>query len=139
LLNSLDELRAFVAQNSEGYERELERLHGCAQLKLVVSVPGSPSTATSGTEYLRSKSKRNEVVGDYVAKMEALLGSELRERREIIEPSRLVRLWLVSKSAAHELRPRALSLLPPAEVKVEVSGPWPPSDFVTYNPQSSRE
>jgi hypothetical protein len=134
LLNHRAELQHFVEQHAAGFLADLERVKGLAELKVNIEASLPQSEAISGTAYLRAKAERSQAHAEIVQRVRDTLGADLKELREAGE--RLL-LLVPKQRAAGALA--AIRVLNAQGVALEPSGPWPPSDFLTYNPQLAGE
>lgn len=132
LLRGEDELRDFLDDNSERFVKALERLEGCAQFEIHLRRRSGheEAEAKSGTEYLNSKKAEGDI---YKTTSEALrrsagdlaLGWHLRQGDEG------ARCYaLVERSTETEFKKALAGTKLTGELRVVLSGPWPPSEFV---------
>lgn len=132
LLRGEEELRDFLDENSERFVKALERLEGCAQFEMHLRRKNGSEAAeaASGTEYLKTKKAAVDV---FKATSESLrraagslaLGWHLREGDDD------ARCYaLVERGTEAEFKRKLSGAKLSGELRVVMSGPWPPSEFV---------
>lgn len=133
LLKDDTELREFLEANQTLYAEELRRLEGLAQVRISFPhVPKSEPRPASGTEFLQRRADALRSLQDKLNQARAILGDSAREFRE---ESRGTTVLLFALVPRQQVEPALTSLR--AAGMMEVSGPWPPSEFVTCYPQGA--
>ena len=136
LLESSDVLEAQLASEQELYRSALERTAGAVQYEFVATWPSQPeadlATPVSGREYLKRRQQDAERVSALDQKLKSVTADAVREWRSRQE--RKTHHWFAL--VPRENRERFIAALRsagPSEggVRLRLSGPWPPSEFVT--------
>jgi Gas vesicle synthesis protein GvpL/GvpF len=136
-------IRQFLEEHLEECRQILARLDGLGEMSLRAWWPPPAETvrpATRGVEYLAAARRRQ---ADLTRTEESwagcvcgsLAGCYVDERREArpAAAGRLVSLhFLTPRSAAEEIRERVRETSSPTDVKLLISGPWPPYHFVDH-------
>ena len=145
------QLRSYLTTNKLAIENKLSHLRGCVEMDLKIIwqrprssevLPNEPEPATGpGTAFLREK--RRELQGDEraVAQRAELsgllnedLGSIIKDESMGLRPSETVVLakvfHLVESAKVQQYREKVVEILHKRpELRVTVSGPWPPYSF----------
>ncbi len=135
LLDSAEGLEQHLAPEQELYRAALEKVEDAVQYEIVATWAAEEeadlATPVSGREYL----KRRQEAGGRVAAVEDKLKSvtagavrEWRSRRE-----RKTHRWfaLVPRASREQFLTLLRSAGPSQGIRLRLSGPWPPSEFVT--------
>lgn len=146
LMESKEQIVQLLEDHRREYEALLDRLRGMTEMGIRILWPASdappPSLAQSpGAAYLTTLRNRYGSQ-DAPAAEEVLLADRIvallddgstEQRREFSSShqGRLLSLYfLTPKSAAEEFRIKARKISTPCGVKLLLSGPWPPYNFV---------
>lgn len=146
LLESESAIVRLLENHGQEYRALLGRLHGMTEMGIRILWPARPgilpeSPLTPGSRYLASLRGRYGSGGS-LAPQEAQLAYQITGRlaglftgqQTEVSPSgpgRLVSLYfLTPKTAVGRWREIGLKLRPPEGVKLMLSGPWPPYNFV---------
>jgi hypothetical protein len=132
VLRSGEELSEFVQRSAHRFREELERLQGLVQMEVVLELPPAPTaTASSGTAFLQARQSRAREQADRVEKLRTAAG-DLAVRVESISSGDGLRVcFLVSRERAEEFTKRMR-----IDSSYRVTGPWPPSVFVSRELQA---
>ncbi|MGC2109207.1 MAG: GvpL/GvpF family gas vesicle protein [Candidatus Korobacteraceae bacterium] len=134
LLESEDVLEQQLATEQELYRSALERTAGAVQYEIVGTWTGEDeadlATPVSGREYLK---RRQDAAGRVAAldqKLKGVTAESVREWRS--RQDRKTHRWFAL--VARESREKFVAALrgagPSEGVRLRLSGPWPPSEFV---------
>jgi Gas vesicle synthesis protein GvpL/GvpF len=134
LLESADAIEPRLAAEADLYRAALGRLSDTVQYEIVASWTADEqadlATPVSGREYLK---RRQEAAGRIAAidtKLKSVAGGEVREWRARQE-RRMYRWFALVPREGRERFLRSLRSAGPSEgVRLRLSGPWPPSEFV---------
>lgn len=132
LLEGEEELHDFLEDHAEQYREALHRLQGLEQYEMrmkqvVVVDAGEPET---GVEYLKKKLAASTAVGKATEVLKKAAG-ELARGWHVRDLGETVRCYaLIQREAQHEFKKAVSTAKLPGEVRVVMSGPWPPSEFV---------
>jgi hypothetical protein len=146
LMDSEKQIVRLLEEHRQEYEALLDRLHGMTEMGIRLLWPAdkTPLPAvpqTPGAAYLASLRARYKIQ-DTLAPEEALLADQIvvllvrwfTELRREVSSSRQGRLlslyFLTPKNRVEEFRKRVREIAPPEGVKLLLSGPWPPYNFV---------
>ena len=134
LLDASDNLEQHLAPEQELYREALARVDGAVQYEIGATwadESGSDSAAPiSGREYLKRRQQAAERVAAVESKLKSVTAESVREWRGRQERKTYRWFALVPR----ECRERFLASLRSAggseNVRLRLSGPWPPSEFV---------
>ncbi len=140
LLESEEGLERQLAEGQEFYRAALQRIGDAVQYEVVGSwaVDEQVDTATpvSGSEYLKRRSQASGRIAAIEGKLKSVTVDSVREWRARQE--RKSHRWFAL--VPREDRERFVGLLrnagPSEGVRLRLSGPWPPSEFVTARGES---
>ena len=135
LLESEEGLERQLAEGQEFYRAALERIGDAVQYEVVGSWAGDEqvdtATPVSGREYLKRRSQASGRIAAIESKLRSVTVDSVREWRARQE--RKSHRWFAL--VPREKRDRFVALLRNAGssegVRLRLSGPWPPSEFVT--------
>lgn len=112
------------------YSAQLDQFERFAQMEARIASPSDqPATATSGTEYLRQRQKREHALAEVASRIrEAAAAADWRQR-----PTRggLRCFALIDRGGIADFRERMAKLNVPAEFSVRITGPWPVAEFLS--------
>ena len=125
------------------FEQLLGELEGLVEMGLQIwmkSAPEEPVPAYPGTRYLAAARGRHagltsieeECARHICGLLAGLYERERREARAVAEGRLMSLHFLVARAATGDFRERVRRLDLPHEIKVLVSGPWPPYNFVDH-------
>jgi hypothetical protein len=141
-LESEERLAAALAERREELLRALERVQGHVELGLrVISERGSysPETRQSGRAYLLARAAQHRRADQAARELHpplASLAAASMVRERPAPPALLVAAYLVDHRRVDEFRARAEELAALHEqLRVVVTGPWPPYNFSTERPR----
>ncbi len=131
LLHGERELKKFLRDHSKKFLPALKKLDGCAQFELHLRrQTKDQKPPESGTEYLQQKKAEGDVFEQASEDLRKAVGEVALEWHYRVgdDDARCYALLVRSKSDEFK-RALGTARIPP-ELKVVVSGPWPPSEFV---------
>lgn len=133
LLRGEEELRRFLMEHEEKFTKALERLDGCAQFEIHLTRKGpapEPEETMSGAEYLKGKKAAADIF-ETTSQMLDKRAGETALKWHFKPGDDDARCYALVQRAKLEEFKKALSGVElPAELRVVMSGPWPPSEFV---------
>jgi len=135
LVAQLDELRSHLQENSAEYREALVRLRGLVEFELrVIMRPDAPHLP-SGTEYLRTKQGRDQMVRAHASNIRQYTQEVLAgwREREIKDGRRCYAL--VARSDVPMFLHMIRFVDGPVGIETRVSGPWPATEFISAEPQ----
>jgi Gas vesicle synthesis protein GvpL/GvpF len=129
-----ESLEAAVAQQREYYVEALTRLAGTIQYELTSTWAKDEhadlATPITGKEYLKRRAESEAHIATIDAKLKTVTAGIVRDWRS--RQDRRKHLWFAL--IAHEDRERFIAALrsagPSEGVRLRLSGPWPPNEFV---------
>jgi hypothetical protein len=146
LMDSEEQVVQLLEDHCREYEALLDRLRGMTEMGIRLLWPASaalpPSLAQSpGAAYLTALRNRygsqdtpaaDEVLlADRIVALLASWSTEQHREVSLSQQGRLLSLYfLTPKSAAEEFRGKVREITTPCGVKLLLSGPWPPYNFV---------
>ena len=132
LVEGEEELHEFLEDHAELYLEALERLEGLEQYEMrMKQAPVPPGDeGESGTEYLRKKLEASSAVETASIALRNAAG-ELVRGWHLRDSGETVRCYALINRDSQQAFKKAISTAKlPGEVRVVLSGPWPPSEFV---------
>jgi hypothetical protein len=130
-------LQDFLAQNGRAYRSELERIRGLVQVKITVRLPESTESnakASSGTEYLRQRQRAGQFIAEAAAEVVSSGEGVVREWKKSQKNNTEILFALVERESLAEFKTRVAKLRE-VSAQINLSGPWPPSEFVNCHPE----
>lgn len=118
-----------LAERSELLLRDLERLRGMVQMELRVGPAAALGDASTGTEYLRARQGALHAVSSAVGTARNATADIAREWRQRGTQSGTRCFALVSRGNIEIFRARMATAEFGPDVRIRVSGPWPPTEF----------
>jgi hypothetical protein len=132
VLRSGAELSRFVQRSAHAFREELERLQGLVQMEAVLEWPAaSTAKAPSGTAFLQARQSRAREQADRVEMLRTAAGDLALRVESISSGDRLRVCFLVLRERAEEFAKRLRT-----DPSCRVTGPWPPSAFVSRELQA---
>lgn len=128
-----DSVAKLVAERESDYEAVLRRLAGTVQYEVVASwdeQPADTATPVSGAEYRKRREQELARVAGVDEKLRRVTGHIVREWRQRRERKAYRWFGLLERDRREEFLTALRSAGPSAGVRVRLSGPWPPSEFV---------
>jgi len=122
-------LAEHLRKEGHKYSAQMDRFEKFAQLEARIAGPSDPPAATSGTEYLRQRQKRERALADVASTIrQAAAAADWRQR-----PARggLRCFALIEREGIADFRERMTKLNVPAEFSVRITGPWPVAEFLS--------
>lgn len=135
MLDSSDNLEQHLASEQELYGEALARVENAVQYEIVATwtaeAPADTAAPVSGREYLKRRQESTARISSVENKLKSVTGDSVREWRGRLERKTYRWFALVPR----DCRERFLASLRTAGgsegVRLRLSGPWPPSEFVT--------
>ena len=140
MVTTLEELDALLSQQHSHYEAALNRLAGTVQYELTASWDDDDradlATPVSGAEYLKRRQQAEARVAAIDSRLKSVTAGIVREWRS--RQDRRNRLWfaLLQRSDRDRFLAALRNAGPSQGVRLRLSGPWPPGEFVTPSPGS---
>jgi Gas vesicle synthesis protein GvpL/GvpF len=135
LLESVGEMEDHLGAEQEVYRAALERIGDAMQYEIVASWTADEqanlATPISGREYVKRRQEAAERVAAVDSKLKSVTGDSVREWRARQE--RRTHRWfaLVPRKDRERFVASLRSAGPSEGVRLRLSGPWPPSEFIT--------
>jgi hypothetical protein len=137
MLEGKGELEVFLETEGHDLLETLQRLREFVQMEVRLTVGEAPAApAGSGKEYLQNRQHSHEDLLDLSESVHDLLEEDVRgwHTREFQNGVRCYAL--VPRHQIAEFRHKCERLKFEGDVRVAVSGPWPPSEFMHDSPES---
>ncbi|HWR37095.1 MAG TPA: GvpL/GvpF family gas vesicle protein [Clostridia bacterium] len=134
LLESEDELEAFLRRKAEAYVPALERLEGTVQFEMRISNKSPEQVEETATEDSR---ERQAALHDAAAALQQAAGDLALGWHTRNDEEHARCYGLVRRDSAQALREKLSKVALPPEIRVVMSGPWPPSEFVDVQAQQA--
>ncbi|MCI0350254.1 MAG: GvpL/GvpF family gas vesicle protein [Acidobacteriales bacterium] len=131
VIETEQQLQAFLRENAPGYAAALHRLRDLVQMELRISpAEYAPAGSTSGTDYMTQRlhhKQRLEAAAEAArARVSDICVNWLRQ-----ETREGLRCYvLVDRQDVSQFEQRTKSLASGDDVRVSVSGPWPATEFI---------
>src|SRR5208283_4431559 len=135
LLESADMLEQQLAAEQEQYRAALTRIGDAVQYEIVASWAADEqadlATPISGREYLKRRQEATGRIAAIDSKLKSVTADSVREWRA--RQQRRTHRWfaLVPRDCRERFIASLRSAGPSQGVRLRLSGPWPPSEFVT--------
>ena len=140
VLTDLEALGKYVVEERERYEEALSRLGDTVQYELIASWTADDqtdlATPVSGREYLKRRQEAADRIAAIDTKLKTVTASCVREWRS--RQDRRKHRWfaLVARQDRERFVAALRSAGPSEGVRLQLSGPWPPSEFVRTSLES---
>jgi Gas vesicle synthesis protein GvpL/GvpF len=135
LLESEEGMEQHLAAEQELYRAALERIGNAVQYEVVGSWAADEqtdlATPVRGREYLKRRSQATERVAAIDSKLKTVTADSVREWRTRQERKSHRWFALVPRESRDRFVASLRSAGPSEGVRLRLSGPWPPSEFVT--------
>ena len=135
LLESEDSMEQHLADEQELYRAALERIGDAVQYEVVGSWAADEqadlATPVSGREYLKRRSQATERIAAIDSKLKSVTTGSVREWRARQERKNHRWFALVPRESRDRFVASLRSAGPSEGVRLRLSGPWPPAEFVT--------
>ena len=135
LLESEDVMEQHLAAEQELYRAALERIGDAVQYEVVGSWAADEqadlATPVSGREYLKRRSQATGRIAAIDSKLKSVTGDSVREWRARQERKSHRWFALVPRESRDRFVASLRSAGPSEGVRLRLSGPWPPAEFVT--------
>ena len=135
LLESADVMEQHLAAERELYRAALERIGDAVQYEIIASWAADEqadlATPVSGREYLKRRQESAGRIAAVDSKLKSVTADSVREWRARQE--RKTHRWfaLVSRDRRGQFLASLRNASPSEGVRLRLSGPWPPSAFIT--------
>jgi len=130
ILQNESELQAHLRAKYDLYSAELHRLKDTVQMELRITGKPEAASASTGTEYLRSKQQESRTLQVDSEKARSALGELVLEWKERPADQGLRCYALVRRSDLPDFHQRLAGVQPGGSSTFFLSGPWPPSEFL---------
>jgi hypothetical protein len=135
LLESEEGMEQYLADEQELYRAALERIGDAVQYEVVGSWAADEqadlATPVSGREYLKRRSQATERIAAIDSKLKSVTTGSVREWRARQERKNHRWFALVPRESRDRFVASLRSAGPSEGVRLRLSGPWPPAEFVT--------
>lgn len=138
LMPAPEELVIFLQKHGADYREDLLRLNPFVQMEVRIHIepaaaPANTPPPATGAEYLKT---RFHAAQKYVESTSAIKAKAPAREWKQREASGTLRMFaLVPRISAEDFRANVAATQMPAEVRLRVSGPWPPTEFVNCYPE----
>jgi hypothetical protein len=135
LLESEDSMEQHLEAEQELYRAALERIGDAVQYEVVGSWAADDqadlATPVTGREYLKRRSQATERIAAIDSKLKSATTDSVREWRARQERKNHRWFALVPRESRDRFVASLRSAGPSEGVRLRLSGPWPPAEFVT--------
>jgi hypothetical protein len=135
LLENEDGIEKQLAEGQELYRAALERIGDAVQYEVVGSWAEDEqvdlATPVSGREYLKRRSQATERIAAIDSKLKSVTAGSVREWRARQERKSHRWFALVPRESRDRFIASLRSAGPSQGVRLRLSGPWPPAEFIT--------
>jgi hypothetical protein len=135
LLDSSENLEQHLAAEQELYREALTRVDGAVQYEITATwpdeQPSDSATPVSGREYLKRRQQAASRTAAVENKLKSVTADSVREWRGRQERKNYRWFALVSRESRDTFLASLRTAGASQGVRLRLSGPWPPSEFVT--------
>ncbi|HEY6967934.1 MAG TPA: GvpL/GvpF family gas vesicle protein [Candidatus Angelobacter sp.] len=134
LLSVFDDEQAiieFVEARKADFVADLERLRNLVQMECVIYFAPQAATGLSGKDYLERKAEVLRGAEGYAERIRNVLSGISRAVRTRESKNGLRIFVLVERGQEHSFRSKVRDLPLPERLARRISGPWPPSEFLS--------
>ena len=135
LLDSSDNLEQHLAGEQELYREALARVENAVQYEIVATwtneAPADTAAPVSGREYLKRREEAAGRISAVEMKLKTVTGDSVREWRGQQERKTYRWFALVPRNCRDRFLASLRSAGGSEGVRLRLSGPWPPSEFIT--------
>lgn len=132
ILESMDELREHLEQKAAWYVKALRQSDGMAQFEArILSKTKLPPEEDSGKEYLAKRKQQWDRTAAVVAVLLKGLDNYVREHHLKEGPQGTRVYLLIERARVAEFREASATIAVPNGFEIRLTGPWPPSEFLT--------
>jgi len=137
LLADEDEVAHYLREHASEYREALARLRGTAQMEITLSTTDAETQRRndkpSGRKYLESRRASHRLLEAAAQQLHEAAGAAVIEWRTRDLPAGTRAFALIRYSAVQAFVRQLESEKVPREIKIRISGPWPPTEFVKEN------
>jgi Gas vesicle synthesis protein GvpL/GvpF len=134
LLDNADGMEQQLASEQEMYREALARVAGAVQYEVIATWSDEPATDSaapiSGREYLKRRQQAAERIAAVESKLKRVAAESVREWRGRQERRSYRWFALVPRECREAFLASLRSAGGSENVRLRLSGPWPPSEFV---------
>lgn len=131
----IEDLRARIAADATRLRSALERLRDKVEMQITLALAENDRPrATSGMEHLQLLAARAKHIDGSIALLKEAAGPHVLAWKESSSPLKLRLFALIESRAQHDFSQAVAAIHLPEEVECRVVGPWPPSEFLDYEP-----
>ncbi len=134
VLADLDAVEKYIAEERGIYEEALTRLADTVQYEMIASWTADEqadlATPVSGREYLKRRQEAEERIAAIDNKLKSVTAGIVREWRARQDRRKHHWFALVARQDRERFIAALRSAGPSEGVRLRLSGPWPPSEFV---------
>ena len=131
VLEGEDELEVFLETEGHDLLESLQRLRDFVQMEVRLSYGGERvSSAESGTEHLKTREHARKILEQVAESARDFLAEGIRGWHTREFPNGLRCYALIPRGEVASFRHNSEGLKPEGKVRVAVSGPWPPTEFL---------
>lgn len=137
ILEDLGELEVYLETEGHDLLESLQRLRHAVQMEVRLHYGGEHAPGTqSGSADLETRQRVREVLEQVAESARDFLGESVHgwHTREV--PNGLRCYALIDRADLAAFKSRSAALKSDGEVRVAVSGPWPPTEFMHESPES---
>ena len=135
VLADLEALEKYIAEQGEFLCEALTRLNDTVQYEMIASWTADDqadlATPVSGREYLKRRQEAADRIAAIDTKLKTVTGDIVREWRARQDRRKHHWFALVPRANRERFVAALRSAGPSAGVRLRLSGPWPPSEFVS--------
>ena len=135
---SVEDLRSRIAKDASRFRSALKYLRDKVEMQVTLAVPENDRPkATSGMEHLQLLAGRARRIDGAIALLKEAAGPHVLAWKESTSPPKLRMFALLESRAQQDFSQAVAAIHLPEGVECRVVGPWPPSEFLDYEPHGS--
>ena len=138
VVEGLGELEVFLETEGHDLLESLQRLRDSVQMevRLHYGEQSSAEVAESGTAYLKDRQRHREILEQLAESARDFLGDSVQSWHTKEVPNGVRCYALIRRTDVANFKAKSDALKSDGEVRVAVTGPWPPTEFLHDAPEA---
>jgi gas vesicle protein GvpL/GvpF len=131
VMEGIGELEVYLETEGHDLLESLQRLRDCVQMEVRFSHHDSPEASETGKQYLQGKHRAKQMVEHVADTARDAFGDLVMEWHTRDVANGLRCYALVARPNVPEFRQKGEAMKVSGEVQIAVTGPWPPTEFLS--------
>ncbi len=138
VVEGVGELEVYLETEGHDLLESLQRLRDSVQMEIRLQYgdKSAAAVAESGTAYLKDRQRTREILEQLAESARDFLGDSVQSWHTKEVPNGMRCFALISRSDVANFKAKSDALKSEGEVRVAVSGPWPPTEFLHDAPEA---